>query len=180
MGRCDVRLETETGAGQTDPMLRRDVITGLCTFAALPACTPQTVAPTARTTVIMVRHADRTGDVLSKRGKARAANLPQALAGYEIDAIYSPDIARNLETAMPLARTLGLPITVIAKERAGAQMSRAHPDGTVIWVGNKGNLRTIWQELAAPGNPPQNYGEVGVITLDPRGQRRVTRLTVPA
>ncbi len=112
------------------------------------------------------------------QGLARAANLPQALVDYELDAIYSPDIARNVQTAEPLSEALDLPITIIAKERAGAKMSRAHPDGTVIWIGNKGNLRAIWAELGGTGEAPQAYGEIGVITLQSMGRREVKRLEV--
>ncbi|WP_299780814.1 histidine phosphatase family protein [uncultured Roseobacter sp.] len=159
-------------------MIRRAFLTGLAACAVLTACTPQSIPSSARTTVILVRHADRAGDILSMQGLARAANLPQALVGYELDAIYSPDIARNVQTAEPLSEALDLPVTIIAKERAGAKMSRAHPNGTVIWIGNKGNLRAIWAELGGTGEAPQAYGEIGVITLQSMGRREVKRLEV--
>lgn len=164
--------------GKTTRMIRRTFLTGLTASTLLAACTPQSVPYSARTTVILVRHADRAGDILSTQGLARAANLPQALAGYELDAIYSPDIARNLQTAEPLSKALDLHVTIIPKERAGATMARAHPEGTVIWIGNKGNLRTIWAELGGTGEAPQAYGEVGVITLQSSSRRQVTRLNV--
>lgn len=159
-------------------MNRRILLVGLGLIAALAACTPPVIDPSARTTVILVRHADRVGDVLSIKGRARAANLPQALENYRLDAIYSPDIARNLETADPLSQALNLPVTIIPKEGAAAVMSRAHPQGTVVWIGNKGNLRTIWASLNAPGAAPQDYGEIGVVTLQSRGRRDVARLFV--
>ncbi|QJF50088.1 histidine phosphatase family protein [Roseobacter ponti] len=158
------------------------MITRRTLIAALPlgfaACTLPDVSPSARTTVIMIRHADRAGEVLNSKGIARAAAMPAALARYDLDAIYAPDIQRNLDTAAPLATATGLPVTVIVKEQAGARMTADYPDGTVIWVGNKGNLRTIWAELGAPGQPPQEYGEIGVIELQGTGRHRVTRLTV--
>ena len=159
-------------------MFRRLLLLGLCALAALAACTTQSIPPSARTTVILVRHADRAGEILNAQGLARAANLPEALAGYDLDAIYSPDIQRNLQTAEPLSQALALPVTIIPKEAAGALMTRAHPEGTVIWIGNKGNLRAIWEELGAPGDAPQQYGDIGVITLKSMGRRDVTRLTV--
>ncbi len=158
------------------------MITRRTLIAALPlgfaACTLPDVAPSARTTVIMVRHADRAGEVLNSKGVARAAAMPAALARYDLDAIYSPDIQRNLDTAAPLAAATDLPVTIIVKEQAGARMTADYPDGTVVWVGNKGNLRTIWEELGAPGEAPQEYGEIGVVELLGSGGRRVTRLTV--
>ncbi len=164
--------------GKTMAMIRRAFLTGLTMCTLLAACTPQSVPYSARTTVILVRHADRTGEILNTQGLARAARLPQALADYELDAIYSPDISRNLQTAEPLSKALDLPVTIIPKERAGATMTRAYPEGTVIWIGNKGNLRTIWAELGGTGEAPQAYGEIGVITLQSMGRRQVTRLTV--
>lgn len=164
--------------GETTRMIRRAFLTGLTAWPLLAACTPQSVPYSARTTIILLRHADRAGDILSTRGLARAANLPQALAGYELNAIYTPDIARNLQTAEPLSKALDLPVTIIPKERAGATMTRAHPEGTVVWIGNKGNLRTIWAELEGTGAAPQAYGEIGVVTLRSMGRRQVTRLTV--
>lgn len=109
---------------------------------------------------------------------ARAEALPGALAGYELDGIYAPDIQRNLDTARPLSETTGLPILITPKEFAARQMTADHPDGTTIWVGNKGNLRDIWAELGAPGPAPQDYGEIGVIELNGVGRPTVTRLTV--
>ncbi|MCV3271475.1 histidine phosphatase family protein [Roseobacter sinensis] len=156
-------------------MRRRHAVLGLL---AVAACAPAGIPPGAKTTVILVRHADRAGEILNAQGKARAANLSEALVDYEIDAIYSPDILRNLQTAEPLSQARGLPVSVIAKERAGAQMSRAHPNGTVIWIGNKGNLRTIWEELGAPGAAPQEYGEIGIVTLGPTGPPEVARRVV--
>ncbi|MBW4709777.1 histidine phosphatase family protein [Roseobacter sp. YSTF-M11] len=161
-----------------DDMLTRRVLLKCLVAVPLAACAVRGIPSSARTTVIMVRHADRAGDDLNSIGLARAANLPEALAPYQLDAIYSPDIARNLQTAAPLSQATGLPVTVIHKEYAGSTMTHAHPDGTVIWIGNKGNLRTIWSELSAPGEAPQEYGEIGIVELQNGGVRQVTRLTV--
>ncbi len=161
-----------------DVMFTRRAILPLLIAAPLAGCVARGIATSAQTTVIMLRHADRIGDALNDRGRARAQNLPAALSDYQIDAIYSPDIARNLETAEPLSAATGLPVTIIPKEYAGSRMTRDHPNGTVVWVGNKGNLRTIWAELTAPGEAPQEYGEIGVIKLNGPDPRTVTRLTV--
>ena len=147
---------------------------------ALAACASQGIPAGARTTVIMVRHADRAGDVLNSTGLARAAAMPALLEDYPLDAIYSPDIARNLETAAPLSEATGLDVTIVPKELAAARMTRDFPEGTVIWIGNKGNLRSIWDELGGPGSAPQEYGEVAVLELLDNGARRVTRLDLPA
>lgn len=159
-------------------MFDRRRFLGALAAAPLAACTTGSVRPSARTTVILVRHSDRAGDVLNTLGHARSEALPGALASYNLDAIYSPDIFRNLQTAAPLSKATGLPVTIITKEEAAARMTRDHPGGTVIWIGNKGNLRTIWEELGGTGPAPQDYGEIGVIELQSLGRRAVTRLRV--
>lgn len=157
-------------------LTRRLFCLSLPSFAA--ACAQSGLDPSARTTVIMVRHADRAGDILNDKGIARAAALPDALVAYDIDGIYSPDIPRNLDTARPLSEATGLPVSITPKEFAAAEMTSNHPNGTVVWVGNKGNLRDIWAELGAPGPAPQEYGEIGVIELQGGGVPVVTRLIV--
>lgn len=142
----------------------------------LSACAPRAVPPGATTTVIALRHADRFGNDLSDKGRERAAALPAALAGYDIDAIYAPDIKRNLDTAAPLARATGLRVRTIAVETAAGRMTSAHPGGTVVWVGNKANLKTLWQDLNAPGDPPLDYGDLFVVTLQGDGKRSLRRL----
>lgn len=160
------------------PLFRTAI--SLILILLISACTTPTVPKNAETTVIAVRHADRDGEYLNSKGKARANALPEAVAEYQIDAIYAPDIARNIETAKPLSEALGLPITLIPKENAGAQMTRDYPDGTVIWIGNKDNLRSLWTELNAPGPAPQEYGELFVVNMRGNEPPTVTRLFLPA
>ena len=67
------------------------------------------------TTLILLRHAERPtlGKELTDKGRARAAALPTALQGIHVDAIYSPNLSRNLDTVAPLARRRGLFVEVI-------------------------------------------------------------------
>lgn len=155
---------------------RRNLL--LSVTCMLVACSSRDVEPTARTTIIMVRHADRAGDDLNPTGIARAEALPAALKDFALDGIYSPDIKRNLDTARPLSQATGLPVTITPKEYVAADMTANHPDGTAIWIGNKGNLRSIWAELGGSGPAPQEYGEIGVIQLQGGAPPVVSRLTV--
>ena len=161
-------------------MLSLRFLTALLFAAICGACTLPVIPDDAQTTILALRHADRSGDELSSKGQVRAKNLPAAVAAYDLDAIYSPDIARKIATAEPLSQATSLPITLIPKEYAGARMTQEHPDGTVLWVGNKDNLRALWSELGAQDPAPQNYGELFVVKMQGKSAASVTRLHVPA
>lgn len=142
----------------------------------LTACAAGTVPPGAATTVIALRHGDKAGEQLSPQGRDRAAALPAALADYDIDAIYSTSLQRNVDTATPLSNATGLPIIKIASEKVAARITRDYPDSTVVWVGNKGNLVTLWEDLKAPGDPPLEYGDLFVVTMENGAARDVRRM----
>jgi hypothetical protein len=56
--------------------------------------------PGTTTTVILLRHADRSvgSDELNDKGRERAEALVGAVSGMGVTAIYSPDVKRNLDT----------------------------------------------------------------------------------
>ena len=61
-----------------------------------------------------------TDIALNRRGLAQAAALARALAGQQLDAIYSSDLARARQTAEALARDRGLPLLRDAQWRERA------------------------------------------------------------
>lgn len=156
-------------------MIRRHFL--ISSFFALAACAgpigPITLAPNA--TLIVVRHVDREGEDLSAAGHARAQALVTALDGMAIDAIYSPGIKRNLDTAAPLAATRGLPTTRLAQEAPTRGLTRHGAGETVIWVGNKGNIRTIWDDLGLADPAPLEYGDLHIIRADAAGTLTIER-----
>lgn len=158
-------------------MLRRTVI--FLGIAALASCAgPGRVSVPPDTTLIILRHGDRTGDELNATGIARAHALVTALDGIPIDAIYSPGIQRNLDTAGPLSTARGLPVTRVAMENPAARIMSAGAGKTVVWIGNSGNLRSIWESLAAPGDPPVEYGDLFFVTPRANGAPMVARRRV--
>ena len=73
------------------------------------------------TRVLLIRHGQSEGNAagrfgghtqtpLSQRGLAQAEATARALSSENIDAIYSSDLRRALQTAEPLARLLNLPV----------------------------------------------------------------------
>src|SRR5918999_5594600 len=73
------------------------------------------------TRVLLVRHGQSEGNAagrfgghtatpLSARGRLQAEATARALSAENINAIYSSDLSRAIETAMPLARLTGLDV----------------------------------------------------------------------
>lgn len=54
---------------------------------------------------------------LDRTGRAQARRLARALGGLRVDAIYSSDLRRAVETAAPLAGALALPVQTDARLR---------------------------------------------------------------
>ncbi|GGE47524.1 histidine phosphatase family protein [Actibacterium pelagium] len=145
-------------------------------FLTIPAdANSAKVKVPADTTLIILRHADRDGELLNKIGEQRAAALVDALDGIAIDVVYSPGIQRNLDTAVPLLEARGMEVTRISPTKAAEIMFSESAGKTIVWVGNKGNLRGIWEDIAAPGEPPLNYGDLFFVTAGADGQVQVER-----
>jgi len=163
-------------------MRRRRLLASLATLPLLTACAGgpggldrMTSANTMDGTLIVVRHAERSGELLNDVGVARANTLPEALAGVEIDGIYAPGIQRNLDTAAPLAAAKGLEVQRIPAVDIARTMFKRQPGGTLVWVGNKDNLEALWKEIGAAGEPPIHYGEMFIVPMSGLHAGRVER-----
>lgn len=149
-------------------------------LTALAACSaaPRSVDIPQGTRLIIYRHADRDGDNLSAKGIARAQAFARALESERIDAIYSPGIQRNLDTAQPLADAKGLTVSRMPQENPTARLMREGAGKTIVWVGNKGNLAQIWADLGAQDPAPLAYGDLFIVTRGPGGIPRIERTRV--
>jgi hypothetical protein len=172
--------------------VRRDALAGfrrifgVALASVLVACSPIQVRskPGTTTTVILTRHADRDAkdDQLNAKGRERALALVEAVRGMGVTAIYSPDAGRNLDTVRPLARELGIEITItqelavfVADEIVKDMLDR-HAGGVIVWVGNvSGNMHAIYHHLGGVGSPPLEYGELFVMTLFDNAPARVEK-----
>ncbi len=153
---------------------RRTVIVSLAvggTLALTGCMTPVDQPVTSR--LIALRHADRDlgAENLNATGRARAEALPSALSDVHIDAIYAPDTQRNLDTAAPLARARGLTVEIIDRaviglEKLAETIHTTNPGETAVWVGNTGNLKSLWAELGLPEeDAPLDYGEISIVSF---------------
>jgi hypothetical protein len=155
-------------------------------MSVLVACSPIQVRskPGTTTTVILTRHADRDAndDQLNAKGRERALALVEAVRGMGVTQIYSPDAKRNLDTVRPLARALGIEITitpelaVFVADEIVKDMLERHAGGVIVWVGNvSGNMHAIYHHLGGVGGPPLEYGELFVLTLSDSAPARVEK-----
>ncbi|MBY6162418.1 histidine phosphatase family protein [Mameliella alba] len=157
-------------------MKRRHFLLGAC--ALVPACgmmPGQGLALAPNSTLIVTRHADRDGEDLNARGKERARALVMAVKEFEIDLIYSPGIKRNLDTAAPLSKARGLVVNRLPQEAPTGGLVQNGAGKTLIWIGNKGNIATIWEDLGLPEPMPIEYGDLHIVRADAQGRVTVER-----
>lgn len=139
--------------------------------------------PGTTTTIILTRHAERTQvtKVLTEKGQQRARDLVGAVADLEVAAIYSPDLERNLDTVRPLAKHLGIEISVQPAsstplvDQIVDDMLERHAGKTVLWVGNVANLRAMYWRLGGDGEGPIGYGDLFIVTLPDTGPASIEK-----
>ena len=163
------------------------VILPLLVFSS--GCTKQVYSEVNTvTTVIMIRHAQK--DIITKelteRGHQNAQALVEAVSDLNIDAIYSPEKTRNIQTVTPLSMHLGIDITVVPKneipkntmDRAESLIKKIlsrHTGKTVLWVGNTSNLGQLYWTLGGEGDAPENYGDLFIIKVPDQGEAKVIK-----
>ncbi len=139
--------------------------------------------PGTETTLIMTRHAERlmTDGQLTAKGRQRAENLVDALAGFDVDAIYCTDLDRNRDTARPLSEATGVEVTLTPSdstplvESIVADMLDKYNGGIIVWIGNVGNLNRMYWHLGGSGDGPIVYGDIFVVTIPDAGPARIDR-----
>lgn len=171
MNICKIKLKIST------------ILLGTLLCVTLTAgCASRILSPEGTTTtVVLIRHAERTAITkeLTEGGRARAEELPSAVADLDIVAIYSPNLSRNIDTVKPLAAKLGLEIELVARthntEEITKRLISEHPGKTVLWVGNQGNLVRIYSRLGGTGEAPLYYGDLYVLRVPDRGDTQVIK-----
>ena len=152
----------------------------------LVACAPLEVRskPGTTTTVIMTRHADRdpNSQVLNALGHERAKALLEAVRGMGVTAIYSPNVERNLATVRPLARELGIEITITPEtsvyiaDSIAREMLERHAGGVIVFVGNvTGNLQGVFHFLGGVGEGPVKYGDLFILSISDNAPVRLEK-----
>ncbi len=135
------------------------------------------------TTIILIRHAERDNFFnITEQGGERAKALVNAVNDFEITAIYSPDLGRNVDTVRPLANHLKIDITLTPRitkstvDKIINEIATKHAGEVVLLVGNgSGNLRSLHHRLGGQGDGPDQYGELFIYTITDRGPVKVVK-----
>ena len=114
----------------------------------------------AQPTIFLVRHAERADTVpgtsptmaadpdLSDAGRARADSLATALKDAKITAIYATEFKRTQQTAAPLAKVLGLTVTIVTSKSAPELIDHLKKSkGNVLVVGHSNTVPEIIKAL---------------------------------
>ena len=125
-----------------------------------------TIQGVAQHTVIVVRHAERTDSTpgapvtmaadpdLSDAGRARSESLAAMLKDAGIVAIVSTQYKRTQQTAGPLAKRLGIPVTTIKSGEIAPIVDVVRSaTGNVLVVGHSNTIPDIIKALGAPPPP---------------------------
>jgi len=105
-------------------------------------------------TVFLARHAEKEASgadpSLTEAGRERAESLAALLADAGITAIFSSEFKRTQETAAPLARRLGLSVTVVPGKDLDALLSKVRalaPDERALIVGHSNTVPELARRL---------------------------------
>jgi broad specificity phosphatase PhoE len=147
----------------------------------------------ATTTMIFVRHAEKAlipvdDPGLSAEGEARAAELARQLVDADvvagIDAIYSTNYRRTIETAQPVADALGLDIRIYENQEDDEPLVDAmvadNKGKIILVVGHSNTLPTMIAALGASKKVPPiaefEYDNLYLVSIPWFGKTKTIRL----
>ena len=155
--------------------MRRIVIAALVAFVALGA-----VPVMAADTVYIIRHLEKAaGDdpPLSRQGAARADQLAELLARANIKALFATPTKRALQTAMPLAKELGLPVSDYDPRNVDALAAAvAAVNGPVLIVGHSNTVASLVARFGGEKPPELTEQEYGTLFVVHSGTAQVNRI----
>ena len=184
-------------SGKTDPDRRRKRVRRriqiIVIYTAIAVGLAWFFESQATTTMIFVRHAEKAlmpidDPGLSAEGKVRAAELARQLVDADvvagIDAIYSTDTRRTIETAQPTADALELEIQTYENQEDDEPvvdaMVNAHKGKIILVVGHSNTLPTMIAALGASKKVPPiaefEYDNIYVISIPWFGKTKTIRL----
>lgn len=164
----------------------------LITSTAFFSCDPtrrmseQELAETEVTTFILVRHAEKDyGDDpnLIPEGKERAEVLKEMLTKVDLDAVYTTNTKRTVQTAKPTATYHDLKLQYYSPYELNELASRLrtrHRGETVLIVGHSNTTPALATILDKRNEYPRfselDYKNLLIITTPPKGATKVLNL----
>ncbi len=146
----------------------------------------------ATTTVIFVRHAEKSAQPaenpgLSEAGKRRAVELARQLVDADVvagvDAIYSTSYKRTEETVQPVATALSLPISSYDANDTASIMDkivREHKGEIILVVGHSNTVPLLIGNMGASKNVPEidenEYDNIYIVSVPWFGKTKTIRL----
>jgi broad specificity phosphatase PhoE len=187
---CDKEPETIT-LTQVDTLIIIDTLTLTDTLTLMDTLTLtdtifQSFEDTA-TTFILVRHAETSGSGsnpnLSVDGQTRANRLSQILDKVNLNAVYSTNFNRTMQTAQPAASSKGLSIATYDPFAPGVlidQVLASFPGGYVLVVGHSNTIPDMLNEMVGadlyPDIGESEFDNFFVVHVSIHGVARVTHL----
>jgi phosphohistidine phosphatase SixA len=165
----------------------------ICAQACVGAQSARVAPVTAATTVVVVRHAEKSTDdprdpSLSTAGQDRARALNALLRNAGVTDIYTTQYKRTRQTAEPFAQQFGItiverPITAAnsatyARDLAQEIFTRSAGKGVLV-VGHSNTVPDIVKALSGSTVPEiadPEYDHVFVVVIPPSGSPRLMQL----
>ena len=139
------------------------------------------------TTFFLVRHAETSGSgndpVLSSEGMERADELMRILGNVELDAIYSTNYNRTMQTASPVADDQALNVEMYGGfdlDTVSDEILTTFPSGKILVVGHSNTTPSFINELLGENTYSQlsesAYDNLFIVTVYEKGNAEVLHL----
>jgi phosphohistidine phosphatase SixA len=150
------------------------------------------------TTVFLVRHAEKADapkedPPLSEKGNLRSQELARMLEGAGVKAIYTSQYLRTKQTAEPLSKQLGLPITAISlkmspsnprevSEQSIAEITGKiyeHAGDAALVIGHSNTVPEVIKKLGGdvvPKIDEKRFDDLFIVTVYGKGKAKVARM----
>ena len=106
-------------------------------------------------TVMVIRHAERANDALTVDGEKRAETLARLLSNQRVDAIFSTNFTRTIETVNNTAEQHGITIQFYNLPQEVAALIKSEYIGKIVLVvGHSPTVPQIIEALGVSSAPP--------------------------
>ena len=116
--------------------------------------------------IVLVRHAENSGDALTEAGWERAAHLAAMFEQGGVTHLYASDRVRAQETLKPLADRTALPVAVLpAADHAGwmETLTALPPGALAVVAGHSNTVPALVRDL---GGSPDGLDDTGNLPHD--------------